>query len=420
MPPQPESAPPRPAHGPGASRLSHLECPRCGERLPADRPANLCGCGSPLLARYDLAAVAAACPRSALAGRRTDLWRYAELLPVRDPAQIVTLGEGWTPLLPLPRLGRELGLPDLWLKDEGRNPTGTFKARGAAVGVSRARELGVCALRLPTAGNAGGAWAAYAARAGLPLLVVMPGDAPAINRKECAVAGAATHLVDGLISDAGALVAAYGRDHPETFDAGTLREPYRLEGKKTMALELAEQFGWEMPDAILYPAGGGVGVIGLWKAFEEMAALGWMRDRRPRLVVVQAAGCAPLVEAFERGDEASRFWEGAATIAAGLRVPKALGDFLALRAVRETGGTALAIADAEILAAMRTLAALEGAWVCPEGAAAVAAAGRLRASGFFGPGDRVVILNTGSGLKYPDLVSAELPLLPPGGRIPPD
>lgn len=399
------------------SFLSHLECPRCGERLGADRPTNVCGCGSPLLARYDLEGARQAVTRESLAGRPPDLWRYAELLPVRAAEHIVTLGEGFTPLLPLPRLGRAFDLADLWLKDEGANPTGTFKARGAAVGVSRARELGVRQLRMPTAGNAGGAWAAYAARAGLPLLVVMPQDAPPINRREAVVSGASTHLVDGLISDAGAIAARYGAASG-AFDAATLREPYRIEGKKTMGYEIAEQFGWELPSAIIYPAGGGVGIIGIWKALQEMQELGWIRGAWPRLVVVQAEGCRPLVEAWERGETSSAFWQGAATVAAGLRVPKALGDFLVLRAVRETGGTALAVPDAEILETASLLARTEGVWACPEGAAAVAAARRLRASGFFAAGDRVVILNTGAGLKYPELVTADLPVLPPDGEIP--
>jgi threonine synthase len=404
--------------GPTGSVLTHLECPRCGERLQADRPTGLCGCGSPLLARYDLAAARAALPRERLAGRRADLWRYAELLPVRDWRHVTTLGEGWTPLLPAPRLGRELGLSDLWLKDEGQNPTATFKARGAAVGVSRARELGVAALQLPTAGNAGGAWAAYAARAGLPLVVAMPADAPGIHARECAVTGARTVRVRGLISDAGAVLARYAR-RSGAFDAGTLREPYRVEGKKTMGYEIAEQLGWELPDVLLYPAGGGVGIIGIHKALHELTELGWVRGRPPRLVVVQAAGCRPLVEAFARGAESTAFWEGARTLAAGLRVPKPLGDFLVLRAVRETGGTAVAVDDAEILAAMRLVARCEGLWICPEGAAAVAAAGRLRASGWLGAHERVVVLNTGAGVKYPELVPVDdLPEIGPEGEVP--
>lgn len=397
--------------------VSHLECPRCGERLPADRPANVCACGSPLLCRYHLPEIAAAVDRDWLRQRSADLWRYHELLPVQDPANRVTLGEGWTPLLPAPRLGMALGLDDLWIKDEGTNPTGTFKARGAAVGVSMARELGLRVLAMPTAGNAGGAWAAYAARAGLALTVAMPQDAPRINHQETVITGADTYLVEGLISDAGAIigrfVAASG-----AFDASTLREPYRIEGKKTMGLEIAEQFGWDLPSVIIYPAGGGVGIIGIWKALGEMEALGWIHGRWPRLVVVQAEGCQPLVQAFEAGRETSTFWQGASTIASGIRVPKALGDALVLRAVRETEGTAIAVSDADILQAQRETARQEGLWICPEGAAAVAAAGRLRGNGFIRPGERVVVLNTGTGLKYPELVPVELPVLRPDGAIP--
>ena len=315
--------------------LSHLECPRCGERLPADRPTNVCGCGSPLLCRYDLQAIGTSVDRGWIARRPADLWRYHELLPLRDHANRVTLGEGWTPMLAAPRLGSALGLDDLWIKDEGANPTGTFKARGAAVGVSRARELGIGVLAMPTAGNAGGAWAAYAARAGLELTVAMPDDAPAINHREAVMTGAHVYLVRGLISDAGAAIGRYVAT-TGAFDASTLREPYRIEGKKTMGFEIAEQFGWELPSVILYPAGGGVGIIGIWKALAEMEALGWIHGRWPRLMVVQAEGCQPLVQAFEGGRETSTFWQGASTIASGIRVPKALGDALVLRAVRET------------------------------------------------------------------------------------
>ncbi len=355
--------------------------------------------------------------RAALAERPRDLWRYAELLPVSDPAARVSLGEGGTPLLPAGRLGRALGLNDLWIKDEGTNPTGTFKARGAAVGVSRALELGVQRLAMPTAGNAGGAWAAYAARAGIDLTVVMPQDAPVINRREAALHGANTHLVRGLISDAGAIVARYVA-RTGAFDASTLKEPYRIEGKKTMGYEIAEQFGWDLPDAILYPAGGGVGIIGIHKALAEMAALGWIRGRWPKLIVVQAEGCRPLVEAFASGREDSSFWQGAATLAAGIRVPKPLGDFLVLRAVRDTGGTAIAVSDREILEAIQLTAREAGLWICPEGAAAVAAAGRLRRDGLLQPTERVVVLNTGSGFKYPDLVDFDLPVLEPGDDLP--
>ncbi len=332
-----------------------------------------------------------------LAARPATLWRYHELLPLDDPAQAVTLGEGWTPVLPLARLGMALGLPRLSLKDEGLNPTGTFKARGAAVGVSRARELGVREFAMPTAGNAGGAWATYGARAGMRAHNV--------------------RLVRGLISDAGRIVARavarYG-----WFDASTLKEPYRIEGKKTMGLEIAEQSGWNPPDVILYPAGGGVGLIGLWKAFAELRALGWLPESaRPRLVAVQAEGCAPLVRAWEQGREESEFWPDAATVASGLRVPKALGDFIVLRAVRETGGTCVAVSDREILDAVARLAREEGLLICPEGAATLAAAVRLRDMGWLTRDARVLLLNTGSGLKYPEVLPAEAPVLGPDAEL---
>jgi threonine synthase len=400
------------------SFLTGLTCPRCGQWYPADHLINLCGCGSPLLASYNLEGVAAALRREDLERRPATLWRYHELLPVRDPRHVVTLGEGMTPLLPVPAAGAAIGLADLWLKDEGLNPTGTFKARGAAVGVSRARELGAQALALPTAGNAGGAWAAYAARAGLPLDVVLPADAPMVNQRETALAGARTHLVRGLISDAGAIVARYVQAS-DAFDCSTLKEPYRIEGKKTMGYEILEQLGWEPPGAIIYPAGGGVGIIGIWKALGEMRALGWLRGSLPRLVVVQAEGCRPIVEAWRQGLDDVQFWSGAATLAAGLRVPRPLGGALTLRAVRETGGTAVAVGDAEILEAMRQLAAAEGIWACPEGAAGLAAAARLRREGFFAAHDRVVVLNTGTGLKYPELAPVTLPVLAAGEDLPP-
>ncbi len=399
------------------SFLSHLACARCGEQYPADRVQNLCHCGAPLLAQYHLDRVRAALRPSDLTGRSASLWRYKELLPLRDAEHPVTLGEGFTPLLSLPRLGATYGLDDLWIKEEGANPTGTFKARGAAVGVSRARELGISQLAMPTAGNAGGAWAVYAARAGMDLRVVMPADAPILNQREAFVVGARTFLVRGLISDAGAIVARYVKK-TGAFDASTLKEPYRLEGKKTMGYEIAEQLGWKLPDAIIYPAGGGVGIIGIWKALQEMEALGWIQGRWPKLIVVQAEGCAPLVQAFNEGKEDSSFWQGASTIAAGIRVPKALGDFLVLRSVRETGGTAIAISDQQIVTAMRQTASQEGLWVCPEGAAAFAAAAQLRSTGFLKADERVVVLNTGAGLKYPELVAADLPVLDPSDDLP--
>jgi len=355
-----------------------------------------------LLARYDLDGVAASVTRDDLVGRPASMWRYTEFLPLDEPDQAVTLGEGWTPILPMERLGTQLGLRRLSLKDEGLNPTGTFKARGAAAGVSRARELGAHDIAMPTAGNAGGAWSAYCARAGLRMHVVMPADAPEINHLEVAATGGDLRTVDGLISDAGRIVAADVQTHG-WFDASTLKEPYRIEGKKTMGLEIAEQSGWDPPDAILYPAGGGVGLIGMWKAFRELQAVGWLSsERTPRLIAVQAAGCAPIVRAWEAGEEASQFFEGAHTLAAGLRVPKALGDFIVLRAVRETGGTCIAVDDDEIIDALRRIGRAEGLLICPEGAACVAALPHLLEQGAIERDERILILNTGTGLKYPE------------------
>jgi len=394
------------------SYLTHLECPKCGKTYDADKPQTLCGCGSPLLARYDLAAIARAVKRDQLKGRVASLWRFRELLPVGDDRDVVTLGEGMTPMLACPRLGQAVGLPKLYIKDEGLNPTGTFKARGAAVGVSKARELGIRTVAMPTAGNAGGAWAAYAAKAGLNMYVVMPIDAPDLAKKECIAAGAVTYLVKGLISDAGKIIGQAARLHG-WFDASTLKEPYRIEGKKTMGLEIAEQFEWDLPDAILYPTGGGVGIIGIYKALQEMQAIGWIKEgvRWPKLISVQAEGCSPIVRAYREGKEASDFYSGARTLAAGIRVPKALGDFLVLEAIRRTGGTAIAVTDEEILKAVRLVARTEGMLICPEGAAAVAALPHLVKQGALNAGERVVVLNTGSGLKYPELIAVDLPVL---------
>jgi threonine synthase len=382
------------------SLLSHLECSRCGRAHDADAPRNLCACGGPLLARYDLDRER---PLPAdLAAREDSIWRYAELLPPVAPQRRVGFGEGVTPLLRLPRLGERYGVATLLVKDDAGLPTGTFKARGAAVGVARALELGIRRLAMATNGNAGAAWAAYAARAGASLLVAMPAAAPAVNRLECAIAGATVRLVDGHIGDAGAVVAeevAAG----DWFDAGTLREPYRIEGKKTIGLELLEQLGWSMPDVIVCPTGGGVGLIGIDKALTEAARLGWVRGERPRLVAAQAAGCAPLVRAFERGERAVTPWPRPSTVAFGIGVPKPLGDFLVLDAIDRSGGCAVAVDDAELLAAQSDCARLEGLFACPEGAAALAAVRRLRLDGRIGPADRVVALNTGTGLKYPDV-----------------
>ena len=398
------------------STLSHLECPRCGLSHDAAVPQGLCSsCRAPLLARYDLARVTA--DRDEIAARPPDLWRYHELLPVSGPEHVVTLGEGMTPLLPAPRLGEHIGLPRLMIKDEGLLPTGSFKARGAAVGVSRARELGITAMAMPTNGNAGAAWSAYAARAGLQMLVAMPLDAPLIARVETVATGGDLRLVDGLISDAGRLVtAAVGGDRSWA-DVGTLKEPYRIEGKKTMGFEIAEQLGWRMPDVIIYPTGGGVGLIGIHKALTEARELGWVQGPLPRLVCVQSTGCAPIVRAYEAGARESEPWIDARTIAFGITVPKALGDFLVLEAIADTNGTAIAVDDADLLADLRVAGALDGIFLCPEGAATVTAARLLRERGWLQADDEVVLLNTGSGLIYPDTVEVSAPVLATTDRL---
>jgi threonine synthase len=400
------------------SALSHLECSRTGVRYDADRVQGVSDVGAPLLARYDLDAVRASVHPSEIANRAHDLWRYHEVLPVRDPAHVTTLGEGMTPLLPLPSYGSRIDVPGLLMKDEGMVPTGSFKARGAAVGVSRARELGVEAIAMPTNGNAGAAWSVYAARAGMGSLIVMPVDAPEITRRECVVSGAELYLVDGLINHAGALVKDAVQQRSGYQEVSTLKEPYRIEGKKTMGYEIAEQLGWRVPDVILYPAGGGVGLIGIHKAMLEMRELGWIGERLPRLVAVQSTGCQPIVDAFDAGLDESTLVEGTHTLAFGINVPKALGDFLVLQAVRESGGTAVAVPDEEILAEVTALAADEGTWVCPEGAACFVAARRLRASGWIGRDEEVVVLNTGTGLKYPDTVSVDVTTLARDGAVP--
>lgn len=398
------------------SYLSHLECSACAETYEATTWHGLCRCGAPLLARYDLQALARDHYRDDLSGRPADLWRYHELLPVAAPDHAVTLGEGWTPLNRLARLGKELGIPRLLVKDEGLLPTGTFKARGAAVGVSRAHELGQRRIAMPTNGNAGAAWATYSARADMEALVVMPIDAPQITRTECAAAGASLYLVDGLIGDAGAIVADAVSGGGWT-DVSTLKEPYRLEGKKTMGLELVEQLGWRVPDVIIYPTGGGVGLIGIYKALRELQALGWIGDRLPRLVAVQATGCAPVVRAYERGDRQSTPWRDASTVAFGINVAHPLGDRLILDAIAATHGCAVAVSDDDLLADISLLARLEGLFACPEGAATVSAARRLRDTGWLSSDDEVVLLNTGSGLKYPNTVTTNPPVLTRGARL---
>jgi threonine synthase len=384
--------------------LTHLECSLCGREYDADRLQSMCpDCARPLLARYDLEG-AGALDRDALITPEPTLWRYRALLPVRDEGAVVRLGAGYTPLLRATRLGEELGLDHLYIKDEGLNPTGSFKARGLAVAISRARELGVREVVIPSAGNAAGAMAAYAARAGLRAHVFMPRDVPAPFRLECQALGAEITLVDGLITDCGR-EARRGAEERGWFDVSTLKEPYRLEGKKTMGYELAEQFGYQLPDVIIYPTGGGTGLIGMWKAFGELAELGWIDEdaQRPRMVAVQAAGCAPIPRAFHAGEPFATPWEGARTVAAGLRVPAAVGDFLILRALRDSNGTAVAVSDEALVAAQMRIARLEGIFACPEGGATLAALEALLAQGWVSPAARIVLFNTGTGLKYPDV-----------------
>ena len=385
------------------SYLSHLECARCGMAFDADRTWNLCPhCDKPLLARYDLEAARDQLDREEIRARAPDLWRYSELLPVRDPRFRLSLGEGFTPLFHTRRLGKCLGFEGLYIKDEGLNPTGSFKARGLAIAVSRAKELGATALSIPSAGNAAGALSAYAALGGLPAYVYMPRDVPLPFVAECRALGAQVTLVDGLITDCGRVAAQAVREFGR-FDVSTLKEPYRLEGKKTMGYELAEQMGWELPDVIVYPTGGGTGLIGMWKGFHELEALGWIGSERPRMVTVQSAGCAPMVRAFEQGAEFAEPWQGAKTIADGLRVPAAVGDFLILRALRDSNGTAVRVDDEAIMEAARLLGSTQGLFVCPEGAATLAAFQLLRARGWIGEQERVVLFNTGAGHKYAHL-----------------
>ncbi|MFA5537036.1 MAG: threonine synthase [Bacillota bacterium] len=398
------------------SFVERLECPRCKNAYSAEVAHNLCYCGGPLLVRYDLERLKKAIKKKDLIGRRADLWRYREFLPLENEQNLITLGEGFTPNFSVPRLGQALGFKQLFIKDESFNPTGTFKARGAAVGVSKAKELGISSFAMPSAGNAAGAWSAYGAKAGIKAVVVMPEDAEELVKKECIVYGAKTYLVKGLISDAGKIIGRGIKTHG-WFDASTLKEPYRIEGKKTLGLEIAEQFNWQLPDAILYPTGGGVGLIGIWKALKELQAIGWVDGPLPKMIAVQAEGCAPIVKAFNEGKTESEFFEGAKTLAGGIRVPKALGDFLVLKALYQSGGTAVSVTDEEIIAGVNQTARSEGLFICPEGGAAVAAAHKLLLAGFLKPEESVVILNTGTGLKYPGLVNVELPTLEKGGEI---
>jgi threonine synthase len=382
------------------SFVTHLECSMTGERYEADRLHNLSRAGRPLLVRYDLDGVRGALTREALAQRPHDMWRWRELLPVNDPANIVSLGEAATPIVRLDIVGARIGVRDLLVKDEGRLPTGSFKARGLGMAVSMAKALGVTRIAMPTNGNAGAALAAYAGRAGIETIVLCPADTPEINVREIAAQGARVFGVDGLIDECGAIVGE-GAKAGHWFDFSTLKEPYRIEGKKTMGLELVEQLGWRVPDVIFYPTGGGTGLIGMWKAFAELEAIGLIGPERPRMVAVQAEGCAPMVRAWQRGEEHAERWEDAHTVAAGIRVPKAVGDFLILRAVRESGGFAIAVSDAALTAAVEEAARDDGLLLCPEGGATLAACRLAMEQGLVGSNDRVVLFNCATGLKYP-------------------
>ncbi|MEJ7759317.1 MAG: threonine synthase [Gemmatimonadaceae bacterium] len=385
---------------PAMNNVTHLECAACSVQYPPAQLHNLCtACGKPLLVRYDLSRAARTLTASALSGRRPDMWRYREVMPVDKDESIISLGEGFTPLLHAERLGKSLGMPHLFIKDESLNPTGSFKARGMSAAVSMAKALGVKAVAAPSAGNAAGALAAYAARAGLPAYLFMPRDTPRANVVECAQLGAHVTLIDGLITDCGAEVARR-KDAEGWFDVSTLKEPYRVEGKKTLGYELAEQMGWTLPDAIVYPTGGGTGLIGMWKAFDEMEQMALIGSARPRMVTVQAAGCAPIVRAFAKGGRFAEMFPDAATVASGLRVPKAIGDFMILDAIRASGGTALAVTDAELMAAVKEIGALEGVFAAPEGGACLPALKQLIAAGDVALDERVVLFNTGAGVKY--------------------
>lgn len=387
--------------------VTHLECGLTGERVAADTVQGLSPAGRPLLVRYDLEAAAAAVDRATVEARHDDWWKYREILPVRRSEDIVSLGETFTPLIPVPRAAARLGASWALVKDEGRLPTGSFKARGLGMAVSMAKELGLSRLAMPTNGNAGAAMAAYASRAGMETFIFCPADTPEVNVREIALQGAHVWRVDGLIDDCGRIVGE-GKEPMGWFDVSTLKEPYRIEGKKTMGIELLEQLGWQVPDAIMYPTGGGTGLIGMWKAFAELEALGWIGPERPRMYAVQASGCAPMVRAFEAGERHATRWEGAHTIASGIRVPAAVGDFLILDAVRESEGAAIAVDDVDIDRWARTVAQEDGLLICPEGAATFAAWEQGIERGLLGRDERVVLFNCGNGLKYP---------MPPADRV---
>ena len=386
------------------SYLTHLECTYCGIELSADEPHRTCpDCGKVLYPHYDLKSASAALKREDLRDRPPNMWRYFEVMPVLDEANVVTLGEGFTPIFKTNRLATDTGCSSLYIKDEGLNPTASFKARGLGAAVSKAKELGITRLTMPSAGNAAGAMTAYAAKAGMEAYVFMPKDAPEANRVEVEVTGANLELVDGFITDAGR-ISAQRAEELGLFDVSTLREPYRVEGKKTMGYEIAEQMGWTLPDVILYPTGGGTGIVGMWKAFSEMEAMGWIDGKRPKMFAVQSEGCAPIVRAFNEGTEFAEPWENPDTLAAGIRVPAAIGDYLILQSLRESGGGAITVSEDEILSDLRAVASLEGMFICPEGAAIVAALRKLLADGTLSPDESILLLNTGSGLKYLDMI----------------
>ncbi len=383
--------------------FTHLRCSNCNQTYSPQEIQTFClHCTKPLLAEYDLAIAKKQLSPELFAKREGTLWRYRELLPIADDRNIVSLGEGWTPLLEARRLSNHIGVEHIFIKEEGNNPTGSFKARGISVAASKAKELGVMETSMPSAGNAGGALAAYAAKAGMKAHVFVPKDTPVVNINEVTLFGGAIYLVDGVISDAGKKMNEM-RQGKNWFDMSTMKEPYRLEGKKTMGYEIAEQFSWSLPDVIIYPTGGGTGLIGMWKAFHELEQLDWISSKRPKMVSVQASGCAPIVKAFQEKKKESEFWQNAQTCASGLRVPKAFADTLILNALYESNGTAIAVEDADVLADMRRVAVQEGIFLCPEGAAAVTATRQLVQQGFIKPTDRVVIFNTGTGYKYTEL-----------------
>ena len=386
------------------SFLTHLECTYCGKVFSSEEPHRLCDdCGKVLYPRYDISSARKSLKKEDLLYRSSNMWRYFEMMPIINESNIVTLGEGFTPILKTGRLGERIGADHVLVKDEGINPTASFKARGLSAAVSKAKELGIMRLSMPSAGNAAGAMTSYAARAGMEAYVYMPKDVPEANKKEVLITGGNLTLVDGLISDAG-VISRKKASELDLFDISTLQEPYRVEGKKTMGYEIAEQLNWQLPEVIVYPTGGGTGIVGMWKAFQEMEELGWIDSFRPRMFAVQSEGCAPIVRAFDGGDEFAEPWQDASTIAAGIRVPSAIGDYLILDALRTSGGGAITVSDNEILNMMELVASLEGLFICPEGAATAVALEKLVAEGTVSKGERALLLNTGSGLKYLDVI----------------